>query len=225
MDTFGASVTNAIFQAGGTAAGSETVAAVGTDGALASSVELSSTLVSAVSVVGYAYMAYQIANILVNIIWACTADEFKLAVKKETKLATFIDSWCQSKILGQCIEKRSSYCTFNSQIGRIFQEQGREQLGIGWGDSKNPDCRGLTLEEFGRIDFSKVDLSEWIGSLYSADLLPTPESVNLDSITGSGSILNVDGTRKNSLERFQSGVDSIDINDLKEKAGDSIQVR
>lgn len=225
LDTFGSSVTNALFQAGGTAAGSESVAAVGSDGALASSVELSSTLTSAISVVGYAYMAYQVANILVNIIWACTADEFKLAVKKETKLATFIDSWCQSKVLGQCIEKRSSYCTFNSQIGRIFQEQGRAQLGIGWGDNKNPDCRGLTLEEFGRIDFQKVDLSEWIGSLYSADLLPTPESVNLDSITGSGSILNVDGKRKNSLDRFKDGVDSVDINDLKDKAGASIQVR
>lgn len=225
LDTFGPSVTNAIFEAGASEGVQQGMSAVGPDGALTASTEISSTLVSAVSVVGYAYMAYQVANILVNIIWACTADEFKLAVKKETKLATFIDSWCQSKVLGQCIEKRSSYCTFNSQIGRIFQEQGRAQLGIGWGDSKNPDCRGLTLEEFGRIDFQKVDLSEWIGSLYSADLLPTPESVNLDSITGSGSILNVDGKRKNSLERFQNGVDSVDVNDLKEKAGASIQVR
>ncbi|PHM72218.1 conjugal transfer mating pair stabilization protein TraN [Xenorhabdus sp. KJ12.1] len=232
LDTFGAGVTNMIFEAGAGATGgagasiAEGSAAVGADGALASSVQLSSTLVSAISVVGYAYMAYQIANILVNIIWACTQDEFKLAVKKETKLATFIDSWCQTKALGQCIEKRSSYCAFNSQISRIIHEQGRRQLGIGWGnDSKNPDCRGFTLEEFGKIDFSKIDLSEWIGSLYEANLLPTADSINLDKITGSGSILNVDGTRQNTLDRFQSGVDGIDVEGVKKAVEEKIRVK
>ncbi|HBR1235581.1 TPA: conjugal transfer mating pair stabilization protein TraN [Klebsiella pneumoniae] len=223
LDAFGPSVTNMIFEAGGSAAGE---AAVNTAGEMSASVQLSSTLVSAVSVVGYAYMAYQIANILVNIIWACTEDEFKLAVKKETKLAVFIDSWCQTKVLGQCIEKRSSYCTFNSQIGRIIQEQGRQQLGLNWGnDSKNPDCRGLTLAEFGQIDFNKIDLSEWIGALYEADLLPTTESLNLDNITGQGSILNVEGNRQNTLERFQSGVDGVDIQGTKDTLAEQMRVK
>ena len=219
LEVFGEGVTNMLFQssAGGAAAEGGQLAAGG--------VELSSALVQAVSVIGYAYMAYMIANILVNIIWACTEDEFKLAVKKETKLATYISSWCQTKVLGQCIEKRTSYCTYNSQIARIIQEQGRQQLGIGWGNSKNPDCRGFTMEEFGKIDFGRIDLSEWIASLYAADLLPTSESVNIDSITGSGSILNIDGTRKNSLERFESGVDSIDVNKVKSAAKDSISVQ
>lgn len=226
LDTFGPSVTNAIFEAGASAGVTEGSSAVGADGALTASTQISSTLVSAVSVVGYAYMAYQVANILVNIIWACTTDEFKLAVKKETKLAVFIDSWCQTKVLGQCIEKRSSYCTFNSQIGRIIQEQGRQQLGLNWGnDSKNPDCRGLTLTEFGHIDFNKIDLSEWIGSLYEADLLPTTDSIDLDSITGQGSILNVDGTRQNTLERFQSGVDGVDIKGTKETLEEQMKVK
>ncbi|EFJ8746167.1 TPA: conjugal transfer mating pair stabilization protein TraN [Klebsiella michiganensis] len=223
LDTFGSSVTNMLFEAGGSAAGE---AAVNSAGEMSASVQLSSTLVSAVSVVGYAYMAYQIANILVNIIWACTEDEFKLAVKKETKLAVFIDSWCQTKVLGQCIEKRSSYCTFNSQIGRIIQEQGRQQLGLNWGnDSKNPDCRGLTLTEFGQIDFNKIDLSEWIGSLYEADLLPTADSVDLESITGQGNVLNIDGTRQNTLERFQSGVDGVDVQGTKETLEEQMRVK
>lgn len=226
LDTFGAGVTNAIFEAGASAGVSEGSSAVGADGALTASTQISSTLLSAVSVVGYAYMAYQIANILVNIIWACSTDEFKLAVKKETKLAVFIDSWCQTKVLGQCIEKRSSYCGFNSQIGRIIQEQGRQQLGISWGtDPKNPDCRGLTLEEFGRIDFTKIDLSEWIGSLYEAGLLPTVDSVDIDSITGSGSVLNINGDRQNSLERFQNGVDGVDVKGTKDSLGELMKVQ
>ena len=210
LDTFGPAATNLIFESAASGGG----AAVTSSG-LATSVQLSSTIVSAISVVGYAYMAYQIANILVNIIWACTPDEFKLAVKKETKLAVHISSWCETKFLGVCIEKRSSYCTFDSQIGRIIQEQGRPMLGIGWGDKKNPDCRPLTLEEFGRIDFNKLDLSEWIGSLYEAKLLPKASEINLDKITGKGNVLNIDGSRQNSLERFQSGVDSIDVDAAK----------
>lgn len=226
LDTFGPSVTNAIFEAGASAGVSEGSSAVGADGALTASTQISSTLVSAVSVVGYAYMAYQMANILVNIIWACTQDEFKLAVKKETKLAVFVDSWCQTKVLGQCIEKRSSYCGFNSQIGRIIQEQGRRQLGLGWGaNKKKPDCRGLTLDEFGRIDFSKIDLSEWIGSLYEAKLLPTVDDVDLDSITGKGSVLNIDGKRQNSLERFENGVEGVDVKKTKENLQQQLSVQ
>ncbi|MBO1915637.1 hypothetical protein J4731_04680 [Providencia rettgeri] len=45
--------------------------------------QLSSTITTAMSVVGYAYLAYQMANLLVNIIWACTDEEFKLAIKKK----------------------------------------------------------------------------------------------------------------------------------------------
>lgn len=41
-----------------------------------------------------------------------------------------------------------------------MQEQGRAQLGIGWGGASSPDCRPLTLDEFKRIDFSKIDLEE-----------------------------------------------------------------
>lgn len=72
LDTFGPAATNLIFESAASGGG----AAVTSSG-LATSVQLSSTIVSAISVVGYAYMAYQIANILVNIIWACTPDEFK----------------------------------------------------------------------------------------------------------------------------------------------------
>ena len=73
----------------------------------------------------------------------------------------------------------------------------------------------MTLEEFGRIDFNKIDLSEWIGSLYEAKLLPKASEINLDKITGKGSVLNIDGSRQNTLERFQSGVNSIDVDAAK----------
>ena len=45
---------------------------------------------------------------------------------------------------------------------RVIQEQGRKQLGLSFGTAKNPDCRGLNLEEIQRINWDKIDWSEVI---------------------------------------------------------------
>ena len=34
------------------------------------------------------------------------------------------------------------------------------QLNLSWGDSKHPNCRGMTAQEIAMLDFSKLDLSE-----------------------------------------------------------------
>jgi len=74
----------------------------------------------------------------------------------------YVGSYCSKKILKVCVQKKKTFCCFNSVLGRIIQEQGRPQLGIGWGDAKHPNCRGFTPEEFQKIDFSKIDFSEWL---------------------------------------------------------------
>jgi len=57
-----------------------------------------------------------------------------------------------------CLTKKTSFCCFPNKLLKAIQEQGRAQLGIGWGDGEHPDCRGLTPEELSRIDFSRLDL-------------------------------------------------------------------
>ncbi|ENU5879869.1 MULTISPECIES: hypothetical protein [Campylobacter] len=56
----------------------------------------------------------------------------------------------------------------------MFNEQGRPQIKRGWGSPKSPDYRGFTPEEFQKLDFSKIDLSEFI-----ADIIG---SINVDKI-------------------------------------------
>ena len=73
----------------------------------------------------------------------------------------YVGSYCAVKVLGICLQKKKTYCCFHSVLARIVQEQGRKQLGIGWGTPKSPNCRGFTPDEFQRIDFSKIDFSEW----------------------------------------------------------------
>jgi hypothetical protein len=43
---------------------------------------------------------------------------------------------------------------------RILHEQGRGQAGLNWGEPESPQCRGFTVEELSRIDFSNLNLSE-----------------------------------------------------------------
>src|SRR5260363_98333 len=38
--------------------------------------------------------------------------------------------------IGLCIEKRESYCCFNSPLSRMIQEQVRPQLGLPFGDAE-----------------------------------------------------------------------------------------
>ncbi|MFZ4700708.1 MAG: conjugal transfer protein TraN, partial [Candidatus Methylumidiphilus sp.] len=79
------------------------------------------------------------------------------------------------KVLGMCLEEKDSYCCFGSPLGRIIQEQARMQgvLGRPWGDPEKPDCGGLAVDDMEKIDWSKMDLSEWVGILTAAHKLPS----------------------------------------------------
>jgi len=72
------------------------------------------------------------------------------------------------------VTKKSSYCCFGSKLLKVFHEQGRPQIGLGWGEAEFPLCRGFELEEIQKIDFSKLDLREVFEDLmktYSPDKL------------------------------------------------------
>ena len=91
---------------------------------------------------------------------ACSADERELGEWRAKKRCVFVGTYCAEKILGKCTRKKSSFCCFGNKLSKLLNDQGKRQLGIGFGDGKSPDCRGLTPEELSRIDMSKMDLSE-----------------------------------------------------------------
>ena len=56
---------------------------------------------------------------------------------------------------------------FTSRLGRILHEQARPQLGIGWNH-----CDGFTVSQIQRIDFDRVDLSEFTDTLLDRNRPP-----------------------------------------------------
>ncbi|SHG13859.1 Type-1V conjugative transfer system mating pair stabilisation [Vibrio gazogenes DSM 21264] len=135
---------------------------------------------------------------------------------------TFVGSYCKSKVLGACIEKREAYCCFNSPLSRIVQEQVRPQLGMSFGSPKNPQCGGIPLDKIAEIDWSKVNLDEWLGILQQNGKFPDPSSVNLESLTGSGSDFNIDGGRLNTEERTLNRLNGIDVDAKRREAAQQV---
>ncbi len=91
----------------------------------------------------------------------CSSAERELARERHDGNTRYLGQFCTRRILGICVTRERAWCVFGSKLGRIFQEQGRAQLGIGWGS-----CRGLTVAEIESIDFDALDLGE-----FTADLL------------------------------------------------------
>ncbi|MBY0501699.1 MAG: conjugal transfer protein TraN [Alphaproteobacteria bacterium] len=90
----------------------------------------------------------------------CKSKEKLLHEKRKRRLCHYVGTYCAKKVLGKCVKKKSSFCCFGSKLLKAFQEQGRKQINLGWGKAKKPLCRGFTIEEIQRIDFSKLDLRE-----------------------------------------------------------------
>ena len=101
---------------------------------------------------------------------SCNEEEGKLAMKEGARLCRSIGTWCSKciRVLGKCvscIEHTTSKCCFNSKLARILNEQGRAQLGIGWGGAQNPSCAGFTVAQLQALDFSRMDLTEFYASI------------------------------------------------------------
>lgn len=91
---------------------------------------------------------------------SCKAQEKLLNTKRKAGLCHRVGTYCDKKVLGQCVMKKTSFCCFGSKLLKAFHEQGRVQIKMGWGSPERPLCRGFTIEEVQRIDFSKLDLRE-----------------------------------------------------------------
>ena len=92
----------------------------------------------------------------------CSPAEQGLALKRDKGLCHDVGTYCHKKdpILGTCLVKKTNFCCFGSKLARIFQEQARKQLPIGWGSASSPNCRPLTIEELTKLDYSKFDMAE-----------------------------------------------------------------
>ena len=112
----------------------------------------------------------------------CSAAERELAEERNAGNTHYLGTYCSKRTLfGVCIRRSRAWCVFGSKLGRILQQQGRAQLGIGWSS-----CRGLTVAEVEGIDFARLDLSEFTQDLMDGSREP---SVSLPDAGDTGAVM------------------------------------
>ncbi len=112
----------------------------------------------------------------------CSASEIELAEERNAGNTHYLGRYCSRKTLfGICIRHSRAWCVFGSKLGRILQQQGRRQLGIGWSS-----CRGFTVAEIEGIDFASLDLSEFTEDLMDGSREP---SVSLPDAGDAGTVM------------------------------------
>ena len=114
---------------------------------------------------------------------SCNEAEGKLGMKEGAGLCHTVGTWCSScfRIFGNCVsclEHSTGKCCFNSKLARIVNEQGRVQVGKGWGSGESPDCSGFTIAQLQSLDFAAMDLTEFYASI-------VPTLPNTSAIQGS----------------------------------------
>jgi conjugal transfer mating pair stabilization protein TraN len=105
-------------------------------------------------------------------LFLCSPKEMELDIKDRMGLCHYVGTYCSQKVLFVCTTKRKTDCCFPSKLSRILQEQGRAQLGLGWGSARHPECRGFTVEEFQQLDLGKMDFREVYADFTEAVKLP-----------------------------------------------------
>ncbi|MEO1767666.1 conjugal transfer protein TraN [Thiobacter aerophilum] len=138
--------------------------------------------------------AIQVAIMVIQDLLSCDQDEQILAMRRGQNLCHEVGTYCSKKlpIVKICIEKTKSYCCYNSRLARIINEQGRAQIGKGWGSAEGPSCAGFTQAEFERIDFARIDLSEFMSEVMANIRMP-----NLQGMTQ-----NVQGVVQQKMQNY-----------------------
>jgi len=118
-------------------------------------------------------IALQVVMQVVMEAMSCTQEEQILGMHKGASLSVFTGQTCSKKIpiLGTCLEYTDSYCSFNSVLAKLVNQQGKAQLGLPFAN-----CSGLSVAEVTSLNFSKIDLSEFTRKMVEQAQVGLPSS-------------------------------------------------
>lgn len=141
---------------------------------------------SALSVMGpLAIVGAVIALVAELLITGCPEEGFAVAQARGAEAAVYVGDYCVTEWIFGCYQSAKVFCTFESKLGRIIQEQGRPQIDrflkregpigergelildedgntmVDWGTVSKPRCEGFRPIEFQALDFAKIDMSEY----------------------------------------------------------------
>lgn len=119
---------------------------------------------------------------------SCTMDEQMLAVRRGQGLCTHQSTYCSRRLpwpLKTCIQETEVWCCWNSRLAETIAIQGKCQLyGECGGKPGASGCRGFTQAEFGRLDFSKINLSAFMNDANALGSANVPSAATVNALQG-----------------------------------------
>ena len=147
-----------------------------------------------VPVIGWIYAIYKGVQMVINIATKCHDEDFELQNDIHLQKCDYVSRYCSMKnpghfvggFVGGCLQWTQVYCCFDSPLSRILNKQVRyAQRGcpnlwpyaipacaFGFG-KKHAICNGITLDEIEKVDWEKMDLTEWLNLLSISGMSPS----------------------------------------------------
>lgn len=120
----------------------------------------------------YAFAASVAVQVITELM-SCNQSEQTLAMHRGAKLTHYVKTECSEKIpLIGCVEWKQYYCSYNSVLARLVNIQGKAQLG-----KSVEGCSGFTVEEIGKLDFDKFNLSEFVNEMTQKAVSNLPKDI------------------------------------------------
>jgi conjugal transfer mating pair stabilization protein TraN len=116
--------------------------------------------------------AVAVAILIVVELTSCEKAEKELAQKNGAGLCRQYSSSCNGFF---CTSVTRRYCCFNSKLAKIINTAAVAQIG-----RANSDCTGLTMAEFGMLNFAAIDLGEFTAEIMANIQLPSTGAIGVD---------------------------------------------
>ena len=146
----------------------------------------------------------------------CTKDEIDLVDKRQKNLCVYVGKQ-NKQTMGVTTVVKHHYCCFGSLLNKVIQVEGRKQPAIksnfsgkdGFGSGGSPDCRGLTLGEILKLDFDKMDFSEFFTDVLKKMKIPKIGDISARTKSSLPNVRKYDGNptnKKNNMTGWNADV-------------------
>jgi len=143
--------------------------------------------------------------------WACSDNEFDLAVQREIGACSYAGTYCSKKVLGTCLKRREAYCCFKSPMSKMLRASAEPGGVLNHGNAKRPDCSGIPLDQIDRINWDQMDFNQLAANMDEGGVFEKTNdgTQTANNLTGAGAT-GATADRKNVQDRTSERLGSID---------------
>ena len=144
----------------------------------------------------------------------CSSEEEELAKLKKENKCIYVGNIRERALDIIHTKTRNAYCCYPTILDKLIQQQGRGQLGKTFGTGAQPDCGGFAIEEILKLDFDKMDFSDFYADILKRMKLPKVGDMDTRLKNSMPSIKTYDPNTTDQ-ENKKAGFNKEQINNLK----------